>query len=48
MSNNETRVMSKHAARIIELLDDIRTDLRTDKVSIEIKIPNRPTKVVVR
>jgi hypothetical protein len=41
MSNEETRVIGRHAIRILELLDDIRTELRTDNVSFEIRvIPN--------
>ena len=38
---DEARVIGKHAGRILELLDDIRADLRTDSISFEIKVQQR-------
>jgi hypothetical protein len=40
--SDEAQVIGRHVARIIELMDDIRADLRADNVSFEIKVETQP------
>jgi hypothetical protein len=41
MSNDETKVIGKHAGRILKLMDDIRAELRTDSISLEIRVASK-------